>query len=140
MPMEELERFFKTININNRITNEIKDRLECLNKLGLGYLTLNRKSSTLSGGESQRINLATCIGSNLTGSLYVLDEPSIGLHSHDTKKLIDIIRKLKSLGNTVLVVEHDDEIIKSADHIIDIGPNAGTNGGEIVAQGDLRIL
>ena len=106
MPIEDLEQFFKTININNRITNEIKDRLECLNKLGLGYLTLNRKSSTLSGGESQRINLATCIGSNLTGSLYVLDEPSIGLHSHDTKKLIDIIRKLKSLGNTVLVVEH----------------------------------
>ena len=138
MPIEDLEQFFKTININNRITNEIKDRLECLNKLGLGYLTLNRKSSTLSGGESQRINLATCIGSNLTGSLYVLDEPSIGLHSHDTKKLIDIIRKLKSLGNTVLVVEHDDEIIKSADYIIDIGPNAGTNGGEIVAQGDFK--
>ena len=138
MPIEDLEQFFKTININNQITNEIKDRLECLNKLGLGYLTLNRKSSTLSGGESQRINLATCIGSNLTGSLYVLDEPSIGLHSHDTKKLIDIIRKLKSLGNTVIVVEHDDEIIKSADYIIDIGPNAGTNGGEIVAQGDFK--
>tara|TARA_B100000925_G_scaffold174363_1_gene131372 strand:- start:29 stop:1531 length:1503 start_codon:yes stop_codon:yes gene_type:complete len=140
MSLEDLEQFFKTIKINNRITNEIKDRLECLNNLGLGYLTLNRKSSTLSGGESQRINLATCIGSNLTGSLYVLDEPSIGLHSYDTKKLINIIRKLKSLGNTVLVVEHDDEIIKSADHIIDIGPNAGTNGGEIVAQGDFSTI
>jgi len=140
MQLEDLEQFFKTIDINSRVNDEIKDRLECLNNLGLGYLTLNRKSSTLSGGESQRINLATCIGSNLTGSLYVLDEPSIGLHSYDTKKLIDIIRKLKSLGNTVLVVEHDDEIIKSADHIIDIGPNAGTYGGEIVAQGDFKNI
>ena len=140
MPLENLEHFFDTLKINNRITNELKERVKCLNDLGLGYLTLNRKSSTLSGGESQRINLATCIGSNLTGSLYVLDEPSIGLHSHDTKQLIKIIKKLKDLGNTVLVVEHDYEIIKSADHIIDIGPYAGTNGGQIVAQGNFKNI
>ena len=141
MPITDLEKFIKEIKIaNNRILNEISDRVSCLNNLGLGYLTLNRKSSTLSGGESQRINLATCIGSNLTGSLYILDEPSIGLHSYDTQRLIKIIKELKDLGNTVIVVEHDEEIIKSADYIIDIGPNAGTLGGEIVAQGDYKMI
>ena len=141
MQLNELDKFIKKIDIeNSRILNEIIDRVECLNNLGLGYLTLNRKSSTLSGGESQRINLATCIGSNLTGSLYVLDEPSIGLHSHDTKKLIKILKKLINLGNTVIVVEHDEEIIKSADYIFDIGPNAGSFGGNLVAHGKFKDL
>ena len=141
MQLNELDKFIKKIDIeNSRILNEIIDRVECLNNLGLGYLTLNRKSSTLSGGESQRINLATCIGSNLTGSLYVLDEPSIGLHSHDTKKLIKILKKLNDLGNTVIVVEHDEEIIKSADYIFDIGPNAGSFGGNLVAHGKFKDL
>ena len=141
MQLNELDKFIKKIDIeNSRILNEIIDRVECLNNLGLGYLTLNRKSSTLSGGESQRINLATCIGSNLTGSLYVLDEPSIGLHSHDTKKLIKILKKLNNLGNTVIVVEHDEEIIKSSDYIFDIGPNAGSFGGNLVAHGKFKDL
>ena len=141
MQLNELDKFIKKIDIeNSRILNEIIDRVECLNNLGLGYLTLNRKSSTLSGGESQRINLATCIGSNLTGSLYVLDEPSIGLHSHDTKRLIKILKKLNNLGNTVIVVEHDEEIIKSADYIFDIGPNAGSFGGNLVAHGKFKDL
>ena len=141
MPIVELENFIDKIKItNNRVLNEIKERVKCLNDLGLGYLTLNRKSSTLSGGESQRINLATCIGSNLTGSLYVLDEPSIGLHAHDTKQLIKIIKKLRNLGNTVIAVEHDEEIIKAADYIIDIGPNAGTFGGQIVAEGNYENI
>ena len=139
MQLIDLDLFMREINLKNcRILNEIIDRIGCLNDLGLGYLTLNRKSSTLSGGESQRINLATCIGSNLTGSLYVLDEPSIGLHSHDTKKLIKILKKLKNLGNTVIVVEHDDEIIRSADYIFDIGPNAGSLGGYLVGQGEFN--
>ena len=140
MPLNELQLYFESIKITDMITNEIISRVKCLNDLGLGYLTLNRKSSSLSGGESQRINLATCIGSNLTGSLYVLDEPSIGLHSYDTQQLIKIIKRLKNLGNTVLVVEHDDEIIKSADHIIDIGPKAGTFGGHVVAEGSFRKI
>ena len=141
MQLNELDKYIKKIDIeNSRILNEIIDRVECLNNLGLGYLTLNRKSSTLSGGESQRINLATCIGSNLTGSLYVLDEPSIGLHSHDTKRLIKILKKLNNLGNTVIVVEHDEEIIKSADYIFDIGPNAGSFGGNLVAHGKFKDL
>ena len=140
MPLEDLQSFMKSIKIKNRVTDEITTRVDCLNDLGLGYLTLNRKSGSLSGGESQRINLATCIGSNLTGSLYVLDEPSIGLHSHDTQQLIKILKRLKNLGNTVLVVEHDDEIIKAADHIIDIGPKAGSLGGEIVAKGNFKEI
>ena len=140
MPLNELQLYFESVKITDRITNEIISRVKCLNDLGLGYLTLNRKSSSLSGGESQRINLATCIGSNLTGSLYVLDEPSIGLHSYDTQQLIKIIKRLKNLGNTVLVVEHDDEIIKSADHIIDIGPKAGTLGGQVVAEGSFKKI
>ena len=140
MPLNKIQLYFESVKINDRITNEIISRVKCLNDLGLGYLTLNRKSSSLSGGESQRINLATCIGSNLTGSLYVLDEPSIGLHSYDTRQLIKIIKRLKNLGNTVLVVEHDDEIIKSADHIIDIGPKAGTFGGQVVAEGSFKKI
>jgi len=140
MPLNELQLYFESVKITDRITNEIISRVKCLNDLGLGYLTLNRKSSSLSGGESQRINLATCIGSNLTGSLYVLDEPSIGLHSYDTQQLIKIIKRLKNLGNTVLVVEHDDEIIKSADHIIDLGPKAGTFGGQVVAEGSFKKI
>ncbi len=140
MPLNELQLYFESVKITDRITNEIISRVKCLNDLGLGYLTLNRKSSSLSGGESQRINLATCIGSNLTGSLYVLDEPSIGLHSYDTQQLIKIIKRLKNLGNTVLVVEHDYEIIKSADHIIDIGPKAGTFGGQVVAEGSFKKI
>src|SRR5690606_22894974 len=102
---------------------------------GLSYLTLNRTSNTLSGGESQRINLATSLGSSLVGSMYILDEPSIGLHSKDTERLVNILRKLRDLGNSVIVVEHDEDIIKAADYIIDIGPEAGTNGGEVVFEG-----
>ena len=112
-------------------------RLNFLNKVGLGYLTLNRLSSTLSGGESQRINLATSLGSSLVGSLYVLDEPSIGLHPKDTEKLIAVLKALKEVGNTVIVVEHDEEIMQAADELIDIGPEAGTNGGNIVFQGKI---
>ena len=139
MQLNDLEQFFRNIEIKNcRILTEIIERVDCLNDLGLGYLTLNRKSSSLSGGESQRINLATCIGSNLTGSLYVLDEPSIGLHSHDTKRLIKILKKLNNLGNTVIVVEHDEEIIKSADYIFDIGPFAGSFGGNLVGEGKYK--
>ena len=138
LPLDELLDFFNNQNSKNRLLDEIIERLSCLNDLGLGYLTLNRKSSTLSGGESQRINLATCVGSNLTGSLYILDEPSIGLHPQDTLSLIKILQKLKNLGNTVIIVEHDEDIIRSADYVIDIGPYAGTNGGNIVASGSFH--
>ena len=124
----------------NRIVKEIQNRLEFICNVGLGYLTINRKSSTLSGGESQRINLANSLGSSLVSSLYVLDEPSIGLHPKDTKKLIQILIELKNIGNTVLVVEHDEDIMKSADQIIDIGPEAGSNGGKIVAQGTIKEI
>ncbi len=119
----------------SRLLPEIRNRLKFLVDVGLGYLTLNRPSNTLSGGESQRINLATSLGSALVGSLYILDEPSIGLHSRDTERLISVIRQLRDLGNTVVVVEHDEDIIRAADHIIDIGPEAGRHGGEIVFQG-----
>lgn len=111
--------------IAQRLLNEINNRLSFLLDVGLGYLTLNRLSNSLSGGESQRINLATSLGSSLVGSLYILDEPSIGLHSRDTDKLIKVLRQLQQLGNTVVVVEHDEEIIRAADYIIDIGPKAG---------------
>ena len=121
--------------ISKRIIDEIKSRLIYLNDIGLGYLTLNRESRTLSGGESQRINLAKSISSSLVGSMYILDEPSIGLHPNDTSKLIKILQELKEIGNTVIVVEHDEDIIKSADHLIDLGPYAGKNGGKIVFQG-----
>jgi len=120
-----------------RLLIEINTRLGFLDKVGLNYLTLNRKSNTLSGGESQRINLATSLGSSLVGSMYILDEPSIGLHPKDTENLIDVLLSLRNLGNTVIVVEHDEDIMKAADVVIDIGPEAGTHGGEVVAQGTL---
>jgi len=135
-------QFFQDIQLSNhdeaiasRILIEVKNRLEYLCDVGLGYLTLNRRSNTLSGGESQRINLATSLGSNLVGSMYILDEPSIGLHSHDTERLISVIKSLRDLGNTVVVVEHDEEMMKSADRIIDMGPGAGHHGGEVVFEG-----
>lgn len=143
MPISELKDFFTQIKlddhdteISKRILIEIINRLQFLNDVGLGYLTLNRLSSTLSGGESQRINLATSLGSSLVGSLYILDEPSIGLHSRDTERLINVLRQLQKIGNTVLVVEHDEEIIRAADEIIDIGPFAGQHGGEVIFQGN----
>ncbi|MDL1913442.1 MAG: excinuclease ABC subunit A [Bergeyella sp.] len=126
--------------ISTRLLYEIISRLEFLNKVGLGYLTLNRASNTLSGGESQRINLATRLGSSLVGSIYVLDEPSIGLHPRDTENLIEVLKNLKNLGNTVVVVEHDEEVMKAADHIIDIGPEAGYLGGELVFEGNFENL
>lgn len=147
MPILVLKDFFDSLDlspiqlkISERILPEIQNRLDFLLDVGLGYLTLNRLSSTLSGGESQRINLATSLGSALVGSLYILDEPSIGLHSKDTNQLIRVLKKLRDLGNTVLIVEHDEEIIKAADEIIDIGPLAGRLGGEIIFQGDMQQL
>jgi len=143
MPVSELKKFFSDLRLSRhdqeiakRILIEIKSRLGFLCDVGLGYLTLNRLSSSLSGGESQRINLATSLGSSLVGSLYILDEPSIGLHPRDTQRLIKVLRKLQKIGNTVIVVEHDEEIIRASDRIIDIGPFAGRHGGEIVFQGD----
>jgi excinuclease ABC subunit A len=142
MPIDKIRVFFDNIQLNeyqkkvaNRVLIEIQSRLSFLCDVGLGYLTLNRLSSSLSGGESQRINLATSIGSALEGSLYVLDEPSIGLHSRDTERLITILKRLRDLGNTVIVVEHDEDIMKAADLIIDMGPEAGSQGGEVVFQG-----
>ena len=147
MPIYQLQEFFRNLQLDEhdttiaqRLLNEINNRLNFLQDVGLGYLTLNRLSNTLSGGESQRINLATSLGSSLVGSLYILDEPSIGLHSRDTHRLIKVLRQLQQLGNTVVVVEHDEEIIRTADYIIDIGPKAGRLGGEIVYQGDLKDL
>lgn len=147
MPVYQLKEFFRTLKLDEhdqliaqRLLNEINNRLSFLLDVGLGYLTLNRLSNSLSGGESQRINLATSLGSSLVGSLYILDEPSIGLHSRDTDKLIKVLRQLQQLGNTVVVVEHDEEIIRAADYIIDIGPKAGRLGGEIVYQGDMKDL
>lgn len=142
IPIEELQSFFKNLqlsdyerNVAKRLLIEIENRLQFLADVGLNYLTLNRKSNTLSGGESQRINLATSLGSSLVGSMYILDEPSIGLHPKDTEKLIGVLKSLRDLGNTVIVVEHDEDIMKAADYIIDIGPEAGTHGGEVVAKG-----
>jgi len=147
MPVTELKGFFEGLKISKkerevaeRLLKEIGSRLEFMCNVGLGYLTLNRLSATLSGGESQRINLATSLGSSLVGSLYILDEPSIGLHSRDTDQLIGVLRSLQQLGNTVMVVEHDEEIIRSADHVIDMGPMAGRHGGEVVFQGDHKDL
>lgn len=147
MPIEELSLWFNELKLDTwqekvaeRIMPDIKNRLTFLLEVGLGYLTLNRLSSSLSGGESQRINLATSLGSALVGSLYILDEPSIGLHSRDTERLISVLQKLRDLGNTVVVVEHDEDIIKTADEIIDIGPDAGRLGGEIMFQGTLAQL
>lgn len=147
MPVSELKIFFDQLELDEtdaavgkRLLTEIRNRIQFLLNVGLGYLTLNRLSNSLSGGESQRINLATSLGSSLVGSLYILDEPSIGLHSRDTDLLIKVLRDLQELGNTVVVVEHDEEIIRAADYIIDIGPQAGRLGGELVYQGSLANL
>ncbi|WP_457617749.1 excinuclease ABC subunit UvrA [Lutibacter sp.] len=147
LPLNELIDFFKNIqltkierDIAKRLLVEINNRLQFLNDVGLSYLTLNRTSNTLSGGESQRINLATSLGSSLVGSMYILDEPSIGLHPKDTERLIKVLKNLRDLGNTVIVVEHDEDIMKAADTIIDIGPEAGTFGGEIVAEGTFQQI
>jgi excinuclease ABC subunit A len=148
MPIEEVHRFFADFvfrsehekHIAKQLVNELENRLSFLLDVGLGYLTLNRLSKTLSGGESQRINLATSLGSSLVGSLYILDEPSIGLHPRDTQNLIRVLKRLRDIGNTVVVVEHDEEIIRSADYIIDIGPKAGRLGGKVVFAGTLNEL
>ena len=147
MPLDKLQAYFEDLKLNendnaisNRLLKEINSRLQFLSNVGLDYLTLNRKSNSLSGGESQRINLATSLGSSLVGSMYILDEPSIGLHPKDTKKLIGVLQSLRDLGNTVIVVEHDEDIMKAADEIIDIGPEAGTLGGNVVATGSYKQL
>jgi excinuclease ABC subunit A len=147
LPIKHLVTFFKNIDLDvyeqqiaKRLLLEINNRLSFLTEVGLDYLTLNRNSSTLSGGESQRINLATSLGSSLVGSMYILDEPSIGLHPKDTERLIKVLQSLRDLGNTVIVVEHDEDIMKAADMIIDIGPEAGTFGGELVAQGTFEEI
>lgn len=145
LPLDELAQFFKKLqlssydlSIGKRLLKEINSRLQFLQDVGLSYLTLNRTSNTLSGGESQRINLATSLGSSLVGSMYILDEPSIGLHPKDTQRLIKVLKNLRDLGNTVIVVEHDEDIMKEADYIIDIGPEAGTYGGNVVAEGNFQ--
>ncbi|HIC33131.1 MAG TPA: excinuclease ABC subunit A, partial [Flavobacteriaceae bacterium] len=147
MPLSKLSNFFNQLELNDydtkiaeRLLIEIKNRLTFLSNVGLDYLTLNRRSNTLSGGESQRINLATSLGSSLVGSMYILDEPSIGLHPKDSEKLISVLKSLRDLGNTVIVVEHDEDIMKQADTIIDIGPEAGTFGGEVVATGTFKDI
>ncbi len=147
LPINEILAFFNNIdltendaNIAKRLLKEIINRLQFLCDVGLEYLSINRNSNTLSGGESQRINLATSLGSSLVGSMYILDEPSIGLHSRDTERLIKVLKNLRDLGNTVIVVEHDEDIIKVADHIIDIGPEAGAFGGELVAEGTYKEI
>tara|TARA_A200000159_G_C7331603_1_gene343210 strand:+ start:277 stop:3057 length:2781 start_codon:yes stop_codon:yes gene_type:complete len=145
--IDELAVFFNQLKLDqhdteiaSRLLKEINSRLTFVQEVGLGYLTLNRRSNSLSGGESQRIQLATSLGSSLVGSMYILDEPSIGLHSRDNQKLIEVIKNLRNLGNTVIVVEHDEDIMEAADHIVDIGPEAGTLGGEIVAQGPFNKI
>ncbi len=147
MPLDELYKFFREVKLEKhqqevarRLLTEILNRLEYLNDVGLGYLTLNRLSNTLSGGESQRINLATSLGSSLVGSMYILDEPSIGLHQRDTQRLIKVLLKLRDLGNTVIVVEHDEDIMRTAGQIIDIGPMAGSMGGKVIFQGEYKDL
>lgn len=147
MPLDKASEFFSNLElsetdakIGKRLLAEITSRLSFLNDVGLSYLTLNRLSNTLSGGESQRINLATSLGSSLVGSIYVLDEPSIGLHPRDTQRLIGVLKSLRDVGNTVLVVEHEEEVMKAADHIIDIGPAAGTHGGELIFSGDYSAI
>ncbi|MAU16023.1 MAG: excinuclease ABC subunit A [Muricauda sp.] len=147
LPINKLIPFFEALElsehdakVSKRLLKEIITRLDFLDKVGLSYLTLNRKSNTLSGGESQRINLATSLGSSLVGSMYILDEPSIGLHPRDTENLIEVLKSLRDLGNTVIVVEHDEDIMKAADEIIDIGPEAGTLGGKVVATGNWEAI
>ena len=143
--LDNLARFFQNLELKvhdqeiaERLLIEINSRLKFVQEVGLGYLTLNRRSNTLSGGESQRIQLATSLGSSLVGSMYILDEPSIGLHPRDNERLIEVLKNLRDLGNTVIVVEHDEEIMNAADQVIDIGPEAGTLGGQIIAQGPLK--
>jgi excinuclease ABC subunit A len=145
MSIDEAVSYFTKLTLSehdqkiaDRILTEIHSRLSFLQQVGLGYLSLNRLSNSLSGGESQRINLATSLGSSLVGSMYILDEPSIGLHSRDTEKLIQVLQRLRDIGNTVIVVEHDEEIMRTADNLIDIGPLAGTHGGELVAEGNMN--
>jgi len=147
LPIDELRNIFDNIKLSkyetkiaSRILTEIKNRIQFLMDVGLNYLTLNRRSSSLSGGESQRINLATSLGSSLVGSMYILDEPSIGLHSKDTERLIKILRSLRDIGNTVIVVEHDEDIIKAADLVVDIGPKAGIHGGELMFRGTFKEI
>ena len=147
LSLKDLRTFFKSLQLDakeqeiaKRLLKEINNRLEFLSNVGLDYLTLNRKSNSLSGGESQRINLATSLGSSLVGSMYILDEPSIGLHSKDSERLINVLIALRDLGNTVIVVEHDEAIMAAADHVIDIGPEAGTFGGEVMASGTYKSL
>ena len=144
MPINNLQQWFKELQLDEhdstiakRLLTEINNRLGFMVEVGLGYLTLNRLSNSLSGGESQRINLTTSLGSSLVGSLYVLDEPSIGLHSRDTDRLIHVLKELRDIGNTVVVVEHDEDILRAADWLIDVGPDAGRLGGEIVYEGSL---
>ena len=147
MPIGNLKEWFDRLELSEhdaevgkRLLTEIRSRLQFLVDVGLSYLTLNRQSNTLSGGESQRINLTTSLGSSLVGSLYILDEPSIGLHTRDSYRLIHVLKELQSLGNTVIVVEHDEEIMRAADYLIDIGPDAGRLGGEIVFQGNVADI
>lgn len=146
-PIGDVRVVFKSLKLDkndslvaDRLLKEINNRLRYLDDVGVGYLTLNRQSNTLSGGETQRIDLATSLGSSLVGSMYILDEPSIGLHSRDTERLISVLRSLRDLGNTVVVVEHDEEVMRAADHIIDMGPLAGSLGGEVVFSGDFKSL
>ena len=147
LPIKNLIVFFQQLELSEydqkvakRLLIEINNRLKFLDEVGLSYLTLNRNSASLSGGESQRINLATSLGSSLVGSMYILDEPSIGLHPKDTERLIEVLKNLRNLGNTVIVVEHDEDIMKAADRIIDIGPEAGTHGGHLIAEGDFSEI
>ena len=147
LPVAKSAALFRNLNLTEKeteiatqIIKEIRSRLDFLEKVGLGYLTLSRNAGTLSGGEAQRIRLATQIGSNLMGVLYVLDEPSIGLHQRDNRKLIETLRTLRDLGNTVLVVEHDEDMIRSAEHVIDMGPGAGLHGGAVVAEGNPKQI
>lgn len=147
MPIVELASWFRNLQFDEhnakvaeRLLTEINNRLQFLLDVGLGYLTLNRPSNTLSGGESQRINLTTSLGSSLVGSLYILDEPSIGMHSRDTERLISVLKKLQNIGNTVVVVEHDEDLLRAADYLIDVGPDAGINGGRIVFEGDAKDI
>lgn len=147
MPVEDVLRFFENLKlsefdrqVSERILTEVRSRLEYLVKVGLGYLTLNRLTATLSGGEYQRIKLATSLGSALVGSMYILDEPSIGLHPRDTSRMVEVLKSLRDLGNTVIVVEHEEEIMRAADQIIDIGPDAGSHGGQLVFQGTLKEM
>jgi len=147
MPIEDALAFFENLKleayeqkVSERILTEIKSRLGYMQKVGLGYLTLNRVTSTLSGGEFQRIKLATALGSALVGSMYILDEPSIGLHPRDTAKMVEVLKSLRDMGNTVIVVEHEEEIMRAADQIIDIGPDAGQHGGHLVFQGTIKEI